>query len=560
MSLVVQEQKKALTPSSGRRFDPVAKKSGTSTDLDELVGCVIITPNSHSRNRKKKRKDSEVTPQDINGSKDDPMDGDVSLAEKWLTHGKPLDKAYLRTAVAAMQNESKSPLQETRSSLSSPGKVSMREKLRRRLLKEHRDRYPQRYPSEHAKENEEERNPKRDTSELIKEDRERNYASEIEKARSNPPPPPISPPPVKTSSPTSQSHFDHDNSLVEEPSTTSESRFDHDNSVVEEPSTTSQSRFDLPDNTLVQERTSRPSARAVQSASRRGMAEMDLYEEKPTKQESAFVRVSRQVRSRPPPRRNRVLLHIYDLIHDETVMLLPFGLTFPLGQCFSACNSGLHALGTGAYHCGVEVNNIEYAYGSSPVEGTSGVFTCIPKHSPGYQYRTTLDFGARSVRRCSWVEPKGSESGYEEDSFLDGGEIMKKMASQYLGVHYDLLRKNCCTFARDACLRLGVKEEEIPTWFMNLADAGAATQDVAKMSIIPITTMLSMMEEEEVGSSEYQEECETGFEVIAKRSDACVDRTKMDVVKVLGSVDLEKHQDDDIDVSLALRRTLSWQY
>ena len=56
-------------------------------------------------------------------------------------------------------------------------------------------------------------------------------------------------------------------------------------------------------------------------------------------------------------RTNRIRLHVYDLISDETVMQLPWGCHFPIGQCFNAVNSGLHTLGTGAYHVGIEVSN-----------------------------------------------------------------------------------------------------------------------------------------------------------------------------------------------------------
>ncbi len=54
-------------------------------------------------------------------------------------------------------------------------------------------------------------------------------------------------------------------------------------------------------------------------------------------------------------RSNRIKLHVYDLIAQETVMQLPWGCHFPIGQCFNALNSGLHTLGTGAYHVGIEV-------------------------------------------------------------------------------------------------------------------------------------------------------------------------------------------------------------
>jgi hypothetical protein len=64
----------------------------------------------------------------------------------------------------------------------------------------------------------------------------------------------------------------------------------------------------------------------------------------------------RQQHAPPMPRKNRIKLHVYDLIAQETIMQLPWGCHFPIGQCFNALNSGLHTLGTGAYHVGIEVS------------------------------------------------------------------------------------------------------------------------------------------------------------------------------------------------------------
>ena len=79
--------------------------------------------------------------------------------------------------------------------------------------------------------------------------------------------------------------------------------------------------------------------------------------------QTSWKRLSRQVRlgSRgelpcTDKRSNRVMIHVYDLIASETMVTLPWGCDFPLGQCFSVVNSGLHMIGTGAYHVGVEVS------------------------------------------------------------------------------------------------------------------------------------------------------------------------------------------------------------
>ena len=212
------------------------------------------------------------------------------------------------------------------------------------------------------------------------------------------------------------------------------------------------------------------------------------------------------------------------------------------------------------------------------MEGTTGVFSCVPKHSPGFEYRTTLDFGSRPLIKRAWVRvsDKNQQSVYREViNYVDGREVMKEMAKEYLGPDYDLLRKNCCTFARDASLRLGIREDEIPTWFMNLADAGAATQDVAAMTLRPITSMLSGIEDDEsvVDSSREEEdegERETGFEVIAKPCNRKKGKSlhEMEIVYVIDALEVENMERVGAETSgrgkgaqqYQMRRTSTWAY
>jgi PPPDE putative peptidase domain len=280
-----------------------------------------------------------------------------------------------------------------------------------------------------------------------------------------------------------------------------------------------------------------------------------------------FVRMTRQMRygrraSLPNPnRRNRIKLHIYDLIPSETVMQLPWpwGCTIPIGKCFDVVNSGLHSMGTGAYHVGVDINGIEYSYGATSMPRVSGVFSCMPKRSPGYQYRTTIDFGERALIKKSWVcardttTGKSSATKYQEvQRFVDGREVIKEMATEYMGIDYDLLRKNCVTFASDACTRLGVKEHEIPTWFRNLCESGAFTQDVAMQTVEPIQNIFSACED----YSDFAERTlEGGFEVIAKSDGGGL----KDVVMVIDAVECNQYHCMDCS-ALGVRRTLSWTY
>jgi hypothetical protein len=146
----------------------------------------------------------------------------------------------------------------------------------------------------------------------------------------------------------------------------------------------------------------------------------------------------------------------------------------------------------------------------------------MPKHSPGYQFRTTIDFGDRTLLRKAYVSERGNEIQYtqptnrhgwrEIERSVDGRQVLREMAQEYMGMDYDLLRKNCCTFAHDACLRMSVREPEIPSWFHNLARAGALTQDAAVSTISPITQAFSSCDcDVNGGMPEYVSE--NGFDV-----------------------------------------------
>ena len=71
-----------------------------------------------------------------------------------------------------------------------------------------------------------------------------------------------------------------------------------------------------------------------------------------------------------------VTLHIYHVSTDSRV---------------GAVNEYLEAMGTGAFHAGVEVNGKEWSYGYSP-DG-SGVFSCSPKGCKAHVYKDSLEMG-----------------------------------------------------------------------------------------------------------------------------------------------------------------------
>lgn len=304
-------------------------------------------------------------------------------------------------------------------------------------------------------------------------------------------------------------------------------------------------------------------------------------------------------------RYNDVKIHVYDLLTKDALVEMPyFNCNFPIGQCFKVVNDGCHVLGTGAYHVGVEVNGVEYAFGANNIIGMSGIFTCVPRESPGYEYRESLDFGKLHTTKRTWIRIPKSGTGtsfktisaalggtvdsdekivdqrgspinsknasskdkhlysYREiESFADGHAMIHSMAREYMGTDYDLLRKNCCTFARDVCMRLGTKEEDIPRWFHNAAQAGADAEDAITNVEYSVRNMLDCAE----GIDPLDLECYNhGFEVILPNLEKEGKLTTG--LQVVESPTMRTPRErrllgDDDDLSLSeMHETASWTY
>mmetsp|Transcript_63644 Transcript_63644/g.165430 ORF Transcript_63644/g.165430 Transcript_63644/m.165430 type:complete len:628 (+) Transcript_63644:33-1916(+) len=141
------------------------------------------------------------------------------------------------------------------------------------------------------------------------------------------------------------------------------------------------------------------------------------------------------------PTKSKVTLHIYDVVGHALVRNV---------------NCIFRALGTGAFHTGVEVYGQEWSYGFSD-QRHSGVFCCTPKSCNVHTYREAVEMGQTT---------------------LSPGEIktlIEEMARAWPGTEYDLLRRNCCHFTDELCRRLGTGP--LPYWVTNLASAGASLID-----------------------------------------------------------------------------------
>mmetsp|Transcript_124416 Transcript_124416/g.387353 ORF Transcript_124416/g.387353 Transcript_124416/m.387353 type:complete len:244 (+) Transcript_124416:115-846(+) len=114
-------------------------------------------------------------------------------------------------------------------------------------------------------------------------------------------------------------------------------------------------------------------------------------------------------------------------------------------------NTLLRAVGTGAFHTGVEVYGKEWSFGFTN-DGSSGIFACQPRRCKTHAYRESVRLGDTSL------------------SQLQVERMLLELADSWRGVHYDVLRRNCTHFSEELCQKLGVGP--VPAWVGNIALAG----------------------------------------------------------------------------------------
>lgn len=151
---------------------------------------------------------------------------------------------------------------------------------------------------------------------------------------------------------------------------------------------------------------------------------------------------SRTIRSEQIAETFPVTLNIYDIGTSGKV---------------AALNKVLRPLGTGAFHCGVEVFGTEWSYGDFP-EG-SGVFSCDPQDCEGHVFQESVHLGGT-------VTPP-----------LEFAKLMEYLEVNWQGREYDLLTRNCTHFCQELCVTLAVRS--MPDCVTNLAETALA---MAKMS------------------------------------------------------------------------------
>jgi len=134
-----------------------------------------------------------------------------------------------------------------------------------------------------------------------------------------------------------------------------------------------------------------------------------------------------------------VTLHIYDVSNKSTVKQV---------------NALLNAVGTGAFHGGVEVYGKEWSYGYTK-HGT-GVFCNAPRGCKMHRYRESVEMGQTSLSR------------HTVENLIGGLEWT------WQGVQYSVLERNCVTFCDELCRLLGVNP--VPDRVKHLSSTGATLQ------------------------------------------------------------------------------------
>lgn len=143
-----------------------------------------------------------------------------------------------------------------------------------------------------------------------------------------------------------------------------------------------------------------------------------------------------------------VLVNIYDVSQDPTVQRL----NELLAHRYIPFKFG------GIFHAGVEMFGQEWSFGF--VACGTGVHQSPPRNHPHHHFRETIRLGPTAL-------------SHEEVLTL-----INAMSSEYPGDSYHLCKRNCCHFASDVCLRLGVGE--LPYWIQRLASIGDSVLSVSQ--------------------------------------------------------------------------------
>ena len=146
----------------------------------------------------------------------------------------------------------------------------------------------------------------------------------------------------------------------------------------------------------------------------------------------------------------------------------------------NSLDSTLTALfGSGAYHTGVEIDGVEYAFGGGDGGGT-GVFaqppTVLPPQFAGATLKETLDMGGSTPLTRAELRQR-----------------LKQAEAQFPAASYDLVANNCNHFSAALLALLGC-EAKLPPWVNSLAgkaNAGLNALDSAAAGLLGAMALMT---------------------------------------------------------------------
>ncbi|KAG5000896.1 hypothetical protein AAZX31_08G213600 [Glycine max] len=143
-------------------------------------------------------------------------------------------------------------------------------------------------------------------------------------------------------------------------------------------------------------------------------------------------------------------------------------------------NGYAYWFGLGVYHSGVQVHDVEFAFGAHEYPST-GIFEGEPKRCEGFAFRKTILIGKTDMGPC------------------EVRAVMEELAAEYRGNAYNLITKNCNHFCNDACLRL--TGNPIPSWVNRLARIGFMCN-----CVLPVTLNSTKVRHHKIEDKQCEEE------------------------------------------------------
>mmetsp|Transcript_148454 Transcript_148454/g.413617 ORF Transcript_148454/g.413617 Transcript_148454/m.413617 type:complete len:305 (+) Transcript_148454:67-981(+) len=132
-------------------------------------------------------------------------------------------------------------------------------------------------------------------------------------------------------------------------------------------------------------------------------------------------------------------------------------------SCVGKANRLLRPLGTGIFHSAVEVYGHEWGFGGNFVPGSTGVYPSQPGTDAQHVYREAVDLGTTAL------------------SDREVHSVLLRLEQEWLGMDYDLLRRNCSHFSAAFCKELGVGP--IPAFVTSLALVGSELAALAEAAL-----------------------------------------------------------------------------